>query len=268
MKKLILFALIAALLCGVFMYIYLNKVESRVAEAEKEHIIPTEKVLVAARDIPAYTVITEEMLIYKEYPQGYVPEAAARDPEEVINKQADGMIAAGEMVFKTIIGTAEELGSSLSYRVPEGMRAMSISVSVDQGVAGHLTAGDLVDIMQVIVIENKDEEDNAEQNEADQENTEDKKDEVSEIAYRTSVLLGGVKLLATGSSNYTGEDGSLYGNVTLALTPEQCAKLFTAEVLPNSSLYLTLRRRDSEEQSWNNILEFDENMVLTGKEAA
>ena len=63
MKKILIFALVCALATGVLFFGYLENLES----ATK---INYEDVVVAASDIPAYTMLTADMLTVKKIPQG------------------------------------------------------------------------------------------------------------------------------------------------------------------------------------------------------
>ena len=91
MKKVVLFALIAALCAGVLLYFYLGKLES-----QKQVKIEYDTVIVAAVDIPAYTPITSEMLTIKQIPQGYAHPLAARTLEEAVGFVTERDIVAGE----------------------------------------------------------------------------------------------------------------------------------------------------------------------------
>lgn len=218
MKKIYLIAAVLAIACGALVYLYFSNLEIRVAEAEKEHAAPVIEmtdVVVAITDIPPLTEITEKMIQIQRFPADYVQEGVAREAADVLGLQADGTIVKGQMIMTTAIGSLEEVVSGLSARVPEGMRAMTISVDTSSGVGGYVNDGDRVDLICYI--------------EGDEEN---------EIPPETVFAASGAEVLKVGNRGYTGEDGGLYTSLTLALTPAQTLKIY--ELMNRGSIYFTL----------------------------
>ena len=142
MKKVILFALVAALAAGALLYLYLGKLEQ-----QNEVKIVYEDVLVAAQDIPAYTEITEEMVAVKQVPQGSSHALAARSTAEAIGYVTESLIVEGEEILPLKLKQPGKSESGLSYLVPEGMRAVTVAVDEISGVAGFLQRGDYVDVI-------------------------------------------------------------------------------------------------------------------------
>ena len=248
MKKVSLLAVIAAILCGVLLYLYTNgmakRVESATALAKKNPELAT--VVVAVQDIPPFTPIQEEMVTLKDFPLSYVDSMAATDLNQVIGLQSNGTIYTGEMIFANAVTSAEESDSSLSYRIPDGMRAMTINVSISQGVGGYLTVGDYVDVIECFT--------------TDQAETifTDKGKQVN-IAPATvaDIAAEGVEILALGSNGYTGEDGDIYGTVTLQLSPEQCFAITAASGM-GASFTLTLRQRGANSHEYDGTATYTE----------
>ena len=246
MKKVTILAAVAAILCGLLLYTYLNQVEDRVnrATAAAKEDPDLKPVVVAIQDIPAYTAITDEEVAIYYYPSAYVNENAATELDQVIGFQYDGTTYAGEILFKNGLTTEEDSGSSLSYRIPEGMRAMTISVSTSQGVGGYLTVGDTVDVIQYLA--------------ADETET----IQTDGGATRTinggvvNTVLEGVQILALGDPWYTGEDGT-YSTVTLLLEPEQCAILTAGDGM-GASFCLSLRQRGISSHEYDSITTYPE----------
>jgi Flp pilus assembly protein CpaB len=75
MKKVILIALIAAIAAGALLYFYLD-------DLEKESVVEVvyEDVLVASADIPAYSVITADMVTLTQMPEGTAHTQGPRIP--------------------------------------------------------------------------------------------------------------------------------------------------------------------------------------------
>jgi pilus assembly protein CpaB len=142
MKKVVLFALIAALCAGALLYFYLGNLE-----AQKEVQVEYDNVVVAATTIPAYTPITADMVTYKQIPLGYAHPLAARTMEEVVGYVTESDIIEGEQLLPSKLKQYGETDSGLSYVVPEGMRAVTIAVDEVSGVAGFLQRGDYVDVI-------------------------------------------------------------------------------------------------------------------------
>ena len=147
MKKVGLFALIAALCAGALLYFYLDKLET-----QKEVKVDYDTVVVAAMDIPAFTPITGDMLKYKQIPMGYANPNAARKFDDVIGFVTEAQILQGEELYAAKLKKFGETGSGLSYMVPEGMRAMTIAVDDISGVAGFIQRGDYVDVLSFTTV--------------------------------------------------------------------------------------------------------------------
>lgn len=142
MKKVVLFALIAALCAGGLLYFYLGNLET-----QKEVKVEYDSVVVAATDIPAYTPITADMVTFKQIPVGYAHPLATRTVEDVVGFVTDSAILAGEELLPSKLKKYGETDSGLSYVVPEGMRAVTVAVDEVSGIAGFLQRGDYVDVI-------------------------------------------------------------------------------------------------------------------------
>lgn len=235
MKKVYIISAIAALLCGLLVFKYVNDNNAKLAKLQEEKKIEMTGVVVAATEIPAFTPITKDMIKIAQYPAAYVHQDAARKAEDVIGKQANGTIAPGETIFTTVIGELEDIGESLSYKIPDGMRAMTVNLSTDSGVGGFITEGDFVDVL--VYISTPEEE--------DKDQIKPAKGAARTISGGTTkVVTGPVKVLKTGNKGYDPKSGTLYSSITLALTPDQCNQLYTA--MNQGSLYVTLRQINDE----------------------
>ena len=142
MRKIVIFALIAALCAGALLYFYLGNLE-----AQKEVKVEYDSIVVAAVDIPAFTPITSDMVTFQQVPMGYAHPLAARTKEEVVGLVTESEIIAGEEMLPSKLKQFGETDSGLSYVVPEGMRAVTVAVDEVSGVAGFLQRGDYVDVI-------------------------------------------------------------------------------------------------------------------------
>ena len=142
MKKVYLIALIAALAAGGLLYFYLSNLEKqKVVEIEME------PVLVAAADIAAHTVITEEMVTISEVPKGTAHPLAAKTAAEAVGSTTDFAILSGEQIIPSKLKITGDVTSGLSYNIPDGMRALTIAVDPVSGVGGYIQKGDYVDVI-------------------------------------------------------------------------------------------------------------------------
>lgn len=227
MKKIYLIALIFALLCGFLVYTYIGSYEDRITQAEIDHAAPVVEmttVVVAACDIPPKTKIKEEMVYLDSFPAEYVSENAARSLEDVIGLRSDGTIVEGQIIMATAVGTLEEIVTDLAARIPDGMRAMTVSVSTSSGVGGFVKAGNKVDLLGYIPG-----------------NPDEGTEEILEVC------ITGAEVLAVGDADYSEEDDKLYSSLTLALTKSQTVEVL--ELVEKGDYYFTLYRMESEEGS-------------------
>ncbi len=234
MKKIGLIALLAALLCGAAVYLYLGSVEQRIAAANQVQEIEMTQVVVADRLIPAMTPITEDMLRYEQYPADYVNAGAAKSFEQVVGLLSDGTVVEGELILTAKLGTAEEIGTGLSCRVPDGMRAMTVNLETDAGAGGYITKGDRIDLMLYVT---------AEAEEGSKSGLRTESGETYRIGGSVvTVVLEAAEVLELGEVTFDSDGGGLYSGVTLALTPKDCLKLYAA--MKQGQLYAALRQRD------------------------
>ena len=221
MKKIVLFALIAALCAGALLYFYLGNLE-----AQKEVKVEYDNVVVALTNIPAYTPITADMVTFKQVPLGYAHPLAAHTLEEVVNYVTESDIIEGEQLLPAKLKQFGETDSGLSYVVPEGMRAVTVGVDEVTGVAGFLQRGDYVDVISYTTttylpaeapVVPEGEEPTAAQ--------------LPQTLSTTLVAAQNVRVAAVGmslSDNATtaeGEPVTGYGSVTLLLTPEDTMRV-------------------------------------------
>jgi pilus assembly protein CpaB len=230
MKKIYIIAAISAILCGILLYFFLSGYEKKGSTAD--NTTEKEVVIIAKTDIAAYSEITSDMVSEKLVPTGTYPESAAHTVDEVIGKITDCKFATNEPILTTELGSSDDSGSDLSYQIPEGMRAMTISTNATSGVGGYLEVGDLVDVIYILDTSTKEEIKDT-----------GKKQEIAGVC--SSVIVEGAQVLKLGSSKYTGED--VYESVTLLLSPKQCSKLAAAEHL--GTLKLMLRKKADSKES-------------------
>lgn len=211
MKKIYIIAMISAALCGILLYSFFSgyekKAEGNIEESEQK----MEQVIVAARDIPAYTELSAEMLQTINVPEGSAHSNVARNMEEVTGKITEREIASGEQILANKIYEIGDSGIGLSYQIPKGMRAMTTMVTLEQDMAGYLEEGDLIDIIA------------------------DPSDQK-----KHKVVLSAVEILKLGEITVKDSE-QVHTNITLLLSPKQCITL--ANLKSHASFYVALREK-------------------------
>ncbi|MBA4347361.1 MAG: Flp pilus assembly protein CpaB [Clostridiales bacterium] len=221
MKKVVLFAIIAALCAGALLYFYLGKLE-----AQKEVKIEYDNVLVAAADIPAFTPISIEMLTFKQIPKGYAHPQAAHTVEEVVGYVTERDVLAGEEIIPTKLKQFGETDSGLSYVVPEGMRAVTVAVDEISGVAGFLKRGDYVDVLSYTTasVQIEKTEQAADGTQLTTQSTQSVNTTVV-AAQNVQVVAIGMSLSAASTDAADNAAAVGYNSVTLLLTPEDAMRV-------------------------------------------
>lgn len=141
-KKIIISALLFAVLTSALVYMYLSDVDTPGTQI----VSSKTEVVVAASTIPENVIITEAMLTLVSLPTDAVHGDSVKAMDEVVGFLSKSEIIAGEQVLLGRVVT-DLTTSALAYRIPEGMRAMSISSNEISGVAGFIAVGDRVDIL-------------------------------------------------------------------------------------------------------------------------
>jgi pilus assembly protein CpaB len=193
------------------LYNYLKGQEARVQSA-----VATSKVVVAAQEIPPGTAINATQLKTVDWPQGAAPQGAFSSTDQVVSRVALDRFAAGEPIIDGKLVPKEGQTGILSYRIPEGHRAMTVRVDDVAGVAGFITPGNRVDVVLTTRPSNQ--------------------QPISKI------VLQNVPVLATGQiiEQKKDEKPVVVPTVTMDVVPEDAEKLAIAST--QGTLQLVLRR--------------------------
>ncbi len=189
-------ALVLAAGAAGYTYYYIANMEP-----PPEKLVP---VLVGARDIPANTVITGDMVTVTQIPEEYAHPRALRTPGEAVGKVSKSLLLKDEQILSSKVAGKDQPGNRFSYKVPAGERAITLTASEITGVAGFPTVGDRIDILL----------------------TKDK-----DGVKNTSTLLQNKEILATGAIAVPQEDGTqrIVPSITLSVTPAEAQVLTLAE---------------------------------------
>lgn len=124
------------------LFTYLKGQEARVKSA-----VATSKVVVAAQEIPAGNAINAIQVKEIDWPQGAAPQGAFATADQVVGRVTLDRFAAGEPILDSKLVPKEGQKGILTYRIPEGHRAMTVRVDDVAGVAGFIMPGNKVDVV-------------------------------------------------------------------------------------------------------------------------
>lgn len=183
------------------------------------------KVLVATRDLPAGTIIGPDAFRFEAWPKEMIDNAYFVDGQNVQPESLAGHvvrlpIAAGQPIPKTSLVKPGDRGFLAAALTP-GMRAMTVSVSAETGVAGFVFPGDRVDMVLTQTLG------------------------TDEDPFRASeTIIRNLRVLAIDQQSMpTDEEGKrnakISETVTLEVTPRIAEKVLVAKTL--GELSLTLR---------------------------
>jgi Flp pilus assembly protein CpaB len=126
----------------VVWYVSSLRDEEKVAE-------PTQTVLVAVSDIAARTsgedVVANNLVERQEVVVSSVAPGALINESQLQGQVLTVPVAKGQQILQSQLGVPEE--QSLSYRIANGMRAISIAVDRKNAVGGAIKEGDRVDVI-------------------------------------------------------------------------------------------------------------------------
>ena len=141
-KKSVLFiAVLLGLLTVSLLYVYLSDISKR-----QEVKVDMRNTIIALNTIPAHVKVTAEMVTVKSIPVEAVHPESFTSVDQVIGATTKTEIVNGEQILASRV-VVEGGEASLSYRIPENMRAIAIPMGEIPGVAGFIMAGDKIDIL-------------------------------------------------------------------------------------------------------------------------
>jgi pilus assembly protein CpaB len=208
-------AVAIAVVASVALYNYLKSKETELREV-REAAVATEKVVVVTREIPIGTPVEGTQVRVADWPKANVPKGAFSSTEAVTGRVALQTLMEGDIITEPKLRPTEGPPGIMTYKIPEGHRAMTVAVDQVSGVAGFITPGSMVDIVLTTA-------------------TGDRRGPMSKIIFQN------VPVLATGQIIETKEgEPQIVPTVTLDVTPDDAERLATAT--SEGQLRLLLRR--------------------------
>lgn len=140
-KKVKILALLSAIVTALLLFVFLSSLI-------KFGGSDTSKIITAAQDIPANTLITQEMVKSTDVPTDAVLPGAITKISDVVGKAMKSDVYVGEQIISAKMIVPGETGDgALSYAIEPGMRAITIAVDATTGVAGMLRPSDRIDLV-------------------------------------------------------------------------------------------------------------------------
>ena len=140
---LIVLGLVAALSAAVLVSHLTNRV--RPADAGQAANTPDVRVVVARKTLPAMAIVQSGDVDVRTVPRNDAPEGFLSDPGQVVGKPLTTPMVA-DKVFTRNCFAAESEGLNVAAFLPDGRRAVSISLPSDRGLERLLYPGSIVDV--------------------------------------------------------------------------------------------------------------------------
>ena len=222
---------------------------------------PTEQVIVAKTAIPARTLLTEDALTLKKLPKGAIHPESSSHMEDFIGKTSKQSMVAGEQMLASKL-FRDRAESGLAFVLPEGHRAVAITVNELIAAGGLIVPGDKVDVIGSCLVDTK---------------VGDKETQMARVVYSLQYL----EVLAVAqdvvgqeavppqdllraqdaktmlSVSRQPENKPTAKSITLALTPDESQKLILLENHPACSLRLALRAAGDTGKVTTGVVDFN-----------
>ncbi|HEY8538742.1 MAG TPA: Flp pilus assembly protein CpaB [Steroidobacteraceae bacterium] len=182
-------------------------VEQRRAEIDARYT--PAKVVVANTDLSPGTFLSGRTAAIREVPRAFLHSDAvlAEDWDRIAGRVLVHPLRSGEPILTAHL--AQDITAGFSSQLPQGMRALTFPVDEESSIAGMLAPGDRIDLFFTTSSNNES---------------------------VTVPLLTNVPVIATGvrtltNVNHFGErrDGYSFNTITVAVTPEDAAKIAHAQ---------------------------------------
>jgi pilus assembly protein CpaB len=147
-RWLLIGAAVLAVLAGVLVFALLANVGGGDDKTSSASDGDTQ-VLVAKQTINPGTEVTEDMFELVNFDSKYVVQDAVDDPKALVGQTASTKILEGAQIStqQFVGGASDTFDKQLTFKVPDGMRAYSMSVGEETAVGGLLVPSDRVDII-------------------------------------------------------------------------------------------------------------------------
>lgn len=132
----VLFMILSVLVTAVVFFTVLQYVGS-----VRSEVGPTATVYRAAEELPAFTTLTDDMVVTDDIPKRWISDSAAVTKEDLLGRRIGVNLVEGTMLSADLLIAESDLSST--------QREIAINVDAVTGIAGRVTPGDFVDIYAV-----------------------------------------------------------------------------------------------------------------------
>lgn len=205
-KKILLLAILMALVTSFLLYIYISRLDS--GKTDIEYM----EVYAARLEIPARTVVKEEMLVKVKLPKNTEITMGVSDKSVIIGKLTKERIIKGEVILADRLSTDDK--TNMAFLVPKGKRALTIGANEIVEVGNFIIPGDYVDVLATF----------------DESELDIGGRKIFYPKY-TKTILQNIQILGVGQSMQAAreENKGLPVSVTLAVSLEEAEKLVLAD---------------------------------------
>jgi pilus assembly protein CpaB len=211
-----LFAVAIAL--GLFAMLGVQEVMSQ-NQSDAEYV----QVLVALTDVAPGVPLDETNVTFRKWPVDAVPQGAVLKEEQYLERALKGNAVAGEVIMVGKLGEKGVFGAS--SEIPDGMRAVTVSVDPTKTHSGQIQPGDRVDVLVTYKTRSQ-----------------------RGMITRTKAVLEFIRVFSVDSrrASVAGEGQEVAAkNISLLVTPDQANLLMLAE--NKGTLHLALRHKTDNE---------------------
>ncbi len=138
-------AVAIALVATYMLYDYLRGQEKRVGEA-----VATERIVVASEEIPMGSAVDPAKLKIVEWPKASLPQGSFTATDQVAGRTSIERFVPGDPIVEAKLIPRDGTPGVMTYKIPEGHRAMTVAVDQVAGVAGFLAPGNMVDVVLTV----------------------------------------------------------------------------------------------------------------------
>ncbi len=150
---------LALVMGGVSVFLVNTYLQQQVSERKTVGSVKTAQVVVAKKDLVFGQKLDEESIGMVSYPAEAIPNGAFTNLSAVLNAESPAIaltdIKDREIILPAKISPHGARGG-LPAKIPEDMRAMTISVNEVKGVAGFVLPGDFVDVLHTTTVGRRD----------------------------------------------------------------------------------------------------------------
>lgn len=206
-RNLLFIAILLSFLTALLVYNYLKGVKNVPMMSEGLSVI------VAKVDIPPKTKITLEMVSEVKVPAEYIQPGTITSLDKVLGIMVREQIVSGEQISeRRLVRESKSVGFTGS--IPRDRRAVTVAVNEVTGVAGFVKAGDYVDIVVSF-------------------DAAAVGDHASQVVMQNILVLAANRDTEISTGDTTVKDSvkeaNKMGTVTMAVTPDEAAKLTLAD---------------------------------------